>query len=66
MKATEILHKDIVNAYPEIHKIRLNTLFTFVRSGLRDTYLIRVIYKSGMPIKVTVNLNDSNSFIEAG
>jgi len=66
MKATEILHKDIVNAYPEIHKIRLNTLFTFVRSGLRDTYLIRVIYQSGMPIKVTVNLNDSNSFIEAG
>jgi hypothetical protein len=36
MKATEILHKDIANAYPEIHKTRLNTLFTFVRSGLRD------------------------------
>ena len=46
MKATEILHKDIANAYPEIHKTRLNTLFTFVRSGLRDqrvtvTYLGR-------------------------
>ena len=46
MKATEILHKDIANAYPEIHKTRLNTLFTFVRSGLSDqrvtvTYLGR-------------------------
>ncbi len=46
MKATEILHKDIANTYPEIHKTRLNTLFTFVRSGLRDqrvtvTYLGR-------------------------
>lgn len=46
MKATEILHKDIANAYPEIHKTRLNTVFTFVESGLRDqrvtvTYLGR-------------------------
>ena len=46
MKASEILHKDIANAYPEIHKTRLNTVFTFVRSGLRDqrvtvTYLGR-------------------------
>lgn len=36
MKATEILHKDIANAYSEIHKTRLNTLFTFVLFGLRD------------------------------
>ena len=49
MKATEILHKDIVNASPEIYKTWLNTLFTFVRSGLRDTYLIRVVYNSSTP-----------------
>jgi len=36
MKATEILLKDIADAYPEIHKTRINTLFTFVRSALRD------------------------------
>jgi len=46
MKSTEILHKDIAEAYPDIHKTRLNTLFTFVRSALHDqrvtvTYLGR-------------------------
>ncbi len=46
MKASEILHKDIADSYPQIHKTRLNTVFTFVESGLRDqrvtvTYLGR-------------------------
>ena len=46
MKASEILHEDIAFSYPEIHSTRLNSLFTFVESGLRDqrvsvTYLGR-------------------------
>ena len=46
MKVAEILQKDIAFAYPEIHSSRLNALFTFVGSGLRDqrisvTYLGR-------------------------
>jgi len=46
MKVLDILHNDIAAAYPHIHKTRLNTLFTFVRSGACDqrvavTYLGR-------------------------
>ncbi|MFQ3276251.1 MAG: hypothetical protein ACI8SZ_000566 [Colwellia sp.] len=46
MKLTDIIHKNICNTYPAIHSVRLNTLFTFVSSGIRDqrvstTYLGR-------------------------
>lgn len=46
MKALDILQKDIAFAYPEIHSVRLNTLFTFVSSAMKDqrisvTYLGR-------------------------
>ena len=46
MKVTNIIQNDIAAAYPEIHSVRLNTLFTFVLSGLHDqrisvTYLGR-------------------------
>jgi len=46
MKVIEIIQNEILLAHPEIHKTRLNTLFTFVRSGLKDhrltvTYLGR-------------------------
>lgn len=46
MKVTDIIQKNIRNTYPEIHSVRLNTLFTFVSSGSRDqrvstTYLGR-------------------------
>ena len=46
VKATKILQKDIAFSYPEIHFTRLNTVFTFVKSGARDqrvsvTYLGR-------------------------
>jgi len=46
MKVIDIIHNDIANAYPEIHKTRLSTLFTFVHSGLKKqrvtvTYLGR-------------------------
>ena len=46
MKITNIIHQDIRATYPEIHSVRLNTLFTFVSSGCRDqrvstTYLGR-------------------------
>jgi hypothetical protein len=50
MKAIEIIQNEISIAYPEIHKTRLNTLFTFVNSGLIDqrltvTYLGRGLKK---------------------
>jgi hypothetical protein len=46
MKALDIVQNDIAFAYPEIHKVRLNTLFTFVGSAMKDqsvsvTYLGR-------------------------
>lgn len=46
MKITNIIQNDIAAAYPEIHATRLNTLLTFVQSGLYDqrvsvTYLGR-------------------------
>lgn len=46
MKIQDILHEDIATAYPEIHATRLNTIMTFVSSGMRDqrvsvTYLGR-------------------------
>lgn len=46
MKALDILQNDIAFAYPQIHSVRLNTLFTFVDSAMRDqrvtvTYLGR-------------------------
>lgn len=46
MKLLDIIRDDMSTAYPEIHSTRLNTLLTFVSSGLRDqrvsvTYLGR-------------------------
>jgi len=46
MKVIDSLQKNIAEEYTEIHLARLNTLFTFVQSGLRDqrvsvTYLGR-------------------------
>jgi hypothetical protein len=46
MKITNIIQNDIAAAYPEIHATRLNTLLTFVNSGMHDqrvsvTYLGR-------------------------
>lgn len=46
MKVTEILQQDMKFSYPQIHSVRLNTFFTFVRSGMQDqrvsvTYLGR-------------------------
>ena len=51
MKAIEIIQNEISLAHPEMHKTRLNTLFTFVNSGLIDqrltvTYLGRGFKKS--------------------
>lgn len=50
MKAIDIIQNEISLAHPEIHKTRLNTLFTFVQSGLTDqrltvTYLGRGLKK---------------------
>lgn len=39
MKVIEIIQNEIALAHPEIHKTRLNTLFTFVHSGLKDQRL---------------------------
>jgi len=39
MKVTNIIQNDIAAAYPEIHSVRLNTLFTFVLSGMHDQRL---------------------------
>lgn len=39
MKAIKIIQNEISLEYPEIHKTRLNTLFTFVHSGLIDQRL---------------------------
>ncbi|MFT5635964.1 MAG: hypothetical protein ACI89T_001419, partial [Cognaticolwellia sp.] len=36
MKALDIVKNDIAFAYPEIHKVRLNTLFTLVGSAMKD------------------------------
>jgi len=46
MKILDIIHNDIAIDYPEIHSVRLNTLFTFVSSGMKNqqvsvTYLGR-------------------------
>ncbi len=46
MKALDILQNDLAFAYPKIHSVRLNTLFTFVGGAMRDqrvtvTYLGR-------------------------
>ena len=46
MKVIDSLQKNIAEAYPKIHAVRLNTVFTFVQSGLKDqrvtvTYLGR-------------------------
>ena len=46
MKITNIIQNDIAAAYPEIHATRLNSLLTFVNSGMHDqrvsvTYLGR-------------------------
>lgn len=46
MKLIDIIQNDIRAAYPDIHSVRLNTLFTFVKSGMTDqrvsvTYLGR-------------------------
>ena len=46
MKLIDIIQNDIHAAYPDIHAVRLNTLFTFVKSGMTDqrvsvTYLGR-------------------------
>jgi len=50
MKVIEIIQNEISLAHPEMHKTRLNTLFTFVNSGLIDqrltvTYLGRGLKK---------------------
>jgi len=39
MKAIEIIQNEISLAHPKIHKTRLNTLSTFVHSGLIDQRL---------------------------
>ena len=39
MKVIEIIQNEISLAHPEMHKTRLNTLFTFVQSGLKDQRL---------------------------
>lgn len=39
MKVIEIIQNEISLAHPEMHKTRLNTLFTFVHSGLKDQRL---------------------------
>jgi hypothetical protein len=39
MKVIEIIQNEIALAHPEMHKTRLNTLFTFVHSGLKDQRL---------------------------
>ena len=58
MKVTDIIQKNIRNTYPEIHSVRLNTLFTFVSSGSRDqrvstTYLGRGLKTFLSPQKST-------------
>lgn len=50
MKVIEIIQNEISLAHPEMHKTRLNTLFTFVHSGLLEqrltvTYLGRGLKK---------------------
>lgn len=59
MKITNIIQNDIAAAYSEIHSTRLNTLFTFIDSGMHDqrvsvTYLGRGL-KS---LSKTTNKND--------
>ena len=39
MKVIEIIQNEISLAHPEMHKTRLNSLFTFVHSGLKDQRL---------------------------
>ena len=50
MKVIEIIQNEISLAHPEIHKTRLNILFTFVPSGLKaHSYLpwkrIKIVFK---------------------
>lgn len=39
MKVLDIIQNEIALAHPKMHKTRLNTLFTFVHSGLIDQKL---------------------------
>ena len=39
MKVIEIIQNEVSLAHPEMHKTRLNTLFTFVHAGLKDQRL---------------------------
>ena len=36
MKILDIVHSDIAKTNPQIHSVRLNTLFTFISSGMHD------------------------------
>ena len=68
MKAIEIIRNEISLAHPEIHKTRLNTLFTFVNSGLIDqrltvTYLGEALKSSLKQIKSMI-LNVQTVFVE--
>mgnify|MGYP005659751113 CR=1 FL=1 len=68
MKAIEIIQNEISLAHPEIHKTRLNTLFTFVNSGLIDqrltvTYLGEALKSSLKQIKSMI-LNVQTVFVE--
>ena len=56
MKVLDILQNDIAFAYPEIHSVRLDTLFTFVGSAMRDqritvTYLGRGLKNASLTSK---------------
>ncbi len=51
MTVLQTLKEDIATAYPDIHSVRLSTVFTFVESGMRDqrvsvTYLGRGLKNS--------------------
>ena len=43
MKALDILQNELAFAYPQIHTVRLNTLFTFVCSAMREQRVTRAI-----------------------
>lgn len=56
MKVINSLQKNIAQAYPQIHAVRLKTLFTFVQSGLKDqrvtvTYLGRGLKEQSITSK---------------
>ena len=51
MTVFQTLKEDIATTYPDIHSVRLSTVFTFVESGMRDqrvtvTYLGRGLKNS--------------------